>query len=299
MPEVSDTSKRRAGLPGLRSATLAAMTYRGPGVPISDLKLQPGSQIRTVNAFPIKSQLVAPEALGSLPSQDDLGEIVSADGYRYQITPEDILWLARSIQHEGGNKLATAWTYAQRMALFRRWGTLKELVQAHSQPVNPIWRRDGEKCRPGGPYHGRDECAERRLAVRDRAATMPWDEISPLTRMQVLAFAQARRNNVVPSATDFANGPVSTGFIRRHPGTQVVMRDGNWYLAEGPSSSPGGGSVSWPENFVTVRHRGNVTRRSVLAGIPSWVPILVGGSAAALAVGGLSVWALRRRRRSR
>lgn len=40
-------------LAGVR-ATLAAMTYRGPGVPISDLKLRPGSEFRTVNAFPIK-----------------------------------------------------------------------------------------------------------------------------------------------------------------------------------------------------------------------------------------------------
>ena len=271
------------------------MTYRGPGVPIYDLDLRRGSQVRTINAFPIKTQLVAPEALGELPSEDELGEIVSAGGYRYQITPEDILWLARSVHHEGGNKVATAWTYAQRMALFGRWRTLKDLVQAHSQPINPIWRRDGEKCRPGGAYHGRDECAERRLAVRDRAASMPWDQIGLLTRMQVLGFAQARRGNVVPRATDFANAPVSTSFMRRHPDARVVMRDGNWYLAEGPSSSPGGGSIAWPEDFVTIRYRGSVARRSPLAGVPSWVPILAVGSASMVALGGLSVWAIRRR----
>jgi|GEM_PF-3304849 len=275
------------------------MTYRGPGVPIYDLDLHRGSSFRSINAFPIRTQLVPPEALGDLPSEGELGEIVSADGYRYQITPEDILWLARSIQHEGGNKVATAWTYAQRMALFRRWRSLKDLVQAHSQPVNPIWRRDGEKCRPGGPYHGRDECAERRLVVRDRAATMPWGDISPLTRMQVVAFAQARRDNVVPRATDFANGPVSQSFIRRHPGTQVVMRDGNWYLAEGPSSAPGGGSIAWPEDFVTIRYRNSVARKSVLAGVPSWVPILVVASVSVTALGGLSAWAFSRRQRSR
>ena len=272
------------------------MTYRGPGVPISDLDLRRGSQFRTINAFPIKTQLVPPEALGALPSQEELGEIVSADGYRYQITPEDILWLARSIKHEGGNKVATAWTYAQRMALFQRWPTMKALVQAHSQPVNPIWRRDGEMCRPGGRYHDRDECAERRLARRDRAASMPWEDIDLLTRMQVLAFAQARRNNVVPRATDFANAPVSESFISRNPGTRVVMRDGNWYLAEGPSSSPRGGSVSWPENFVTIRYSGAVTQRSALAGVPRWVPVLAVSAASVLLLGGAGAWAFTRRR---
>jgi hypothetical protein len=44
----------------------------------------------------------------SIPTR--LGTIVALNGYRYQITPTDVLWLARSVQYEGGNYLATAWT---------------------------------------------------------------------------------------------------------------------------------------------------------------------------------------------
>lgn len=233
--------------------------------------------------------------LGALPAASELGEIVSRDGYRYQITPNDMLWLGRSVKYEGGNRLATAWTYAQRMALFRRWATLAELVQAHSQPVNPIWRRDGSMCRPGGRYHDRDDCAERRLAVRDTAATLPWDSIQSSIRTALTAWAKAERPNVVPKATDFANGPVSRSFITRHPGTEVVMRDDNWYLAEGPHSAPGNGSLGWPSDFVTIRYRGRDAGVSALAGVPRWVPWVVAAGAGTLVLGGVATVALRKR----
>jgi hypothetical protein len=222
--------------------------------------------------------------LGALPTQDQLGEIVAQNGLHYQITPEDLLWLARSVQHEGGNPAATAWTYAQRLVLFRS-SSLLRLVQAHSQPVNPIWRRTGEKCRPGGPYHGRDECAESRLAVRDRAATMPWDSIRPSIRDLLVRWAKADLENPVPRATDFANAPVSRGFISRNPGTRTVLMDGNWYLSEGPSSAPGQGSNAWPANFVTIRYNGREAQSSSWArlGIPL-PPVMFG-----LAVGGATI----------
>lgn len=40
------------------------MSYRGPGVPIYDLDLHRGSSFRSINAFPIRTQLIPPEALG-------------------------------------------------------------------------------------------------------------------------------------------------------------------------------------------------------------------------------------------
>lgn len=226
-----------------------------------------------------------------------LGVIVSADGYRYQITREDVLWLARSVQYEGGNHLATAWTYAQRQVLFRRMGSLAALVQAHSQPVNPIWRRDGEKCRPGGPYHGRDQCSEARLARRDEAANLPWSEISEEIRQVVTLWALGRTDNPVPRATDFADPTVSQNFLDnpRHAGSRVVLRDGNWYIAEVTGTKD---ATRWPADFVTIEPpRAGALISTALANVTGGLLWRALGVTAAL--GGLAAFFVYRARRSR
>jgi hypothetical protein len=227
--------------------------------------------------------------INSVPSAP--GRIKTQEGWSYQITPDDLLWLARSVQHESGNNEATAWTYAQLLAM-RRGSSLKRVVQGHSQPVNPIWRRDGEKCRPGGPYHDRDECAERRLAVRDRAATMLWSEIRPAVREVIVKFATARLPNPVPRAANFANAPVTTGYLLRNPSSAIVLREGNWYITERQTNS-------WPADFVTIEDDGRIAGPS-LAGraraattVPVYVPglVVLGGGAA------FAWWAYSQRKR--
>lgn len=186
----------------------------------------------------------------AFPAASELSQITSLEGYRYQITPDDVMWLARSVQYEGDDYLSTCWTYAQRQVLYRRTGSLKTLVQSHSQPINPIWRRDGAKCRPGGPYHGRDECSEARLARRDEAASLPWEQVRPEVQQVIVAFVTGQTDNPVPRATDFADQAVSESFIRRNPGTEVIYRapGSNWYLAEL-------GAQGWPDGFVMVGGR--------------------------------------------
>lgn len=209
---------------------------------------------------------------------DSLARIKTKNGWTYQITPEDVIWLARSVQHEVGNYAATAWTYAQRLAMVRG-SSLRNLVMAHSQPINPIWRRDGSKCRPGGPYHGRDECAERRLVARDRAAAMPWSEIRPQVREIVVKFVTARLPNPVPRAANFANAPVTTGYLLRNPLSAIVLREGNWYITERQTNS-------WPPDFVTIENEGRVAEPSVVGSaraattVPFIVPelLFVGGA---------------------
>jgi len=226
------------------------------------------------------------------------GTIKTKGGYSYQITPEDLLWLARSVQHEAGNNAATAWTYAQLLAM-RRGSSLKSLVQAHSQPINPIWRRDGSKCRPGGAYHDRDECAERRLVVRDRAAAMPWSEIRPAIRETIVKFATARLPNPVPRAANFANAPVTTRYLLRHPSSAIVLREGNWYITESQTNS-------WPADFVTIEDEGRVAGPSLVgrARAATTVPVYVPGLAV-LATGAAFAWwayskrGVRRNRRSK
>lgn len=237
-----------------------------------------------------------PVDISSIPSAP--GRIKTQAGWSYQMTPDDLLWLARSVQHEAGNNAATAWTYAQLMAL-RRARSMQRLVQAHSQPVNPIWRRDGEKCRPGGPYHDRDECAERRLVVRDRAATMPWSEIRPAIRDLIVRFATARLPNPVPRAANFANAPVTTSYLLRNPASAVVLREGNWYITEA-------GTNSWPADFVTIEHEGRIAGPSLAgrARAATTIPVYVQGLALLGAGATFAWWAynksrVRRNRRHR
>lgn len=170
-----------------------------------------------------------------IPSR--LGRIVSGS-YVYQITPEDVLWLARSVHKEGGSNAATIWTYLQRQAAGRRSGSLASLVLAHSQPVNPAWRADGEHCRPGGDYAGTQYCTAQQLAARAANAVRPWDEIPQSVRDTIVAAVTAKLANPVPKATDFADPSVSAGFLSRNPGARVVLRAGNWYIDEGRVTSP-------------------------------------------------------------
>lgn len=206
----------------------------------------------------------------SIPTR--LGMIVALNGYRYQITPTDVLWLARSVQYEGGNYLATAWTYAQRQVLYRRTGSLADLVLGHSQPVNPKWRRDGEFCRPGGRYHGQDNCSEARLARRDEAASLPWDSIREEIRSTVVRWALGETSNPVPRATDFADAAVSAGFLERNPESRVVLRDGNWYIAEVVGSR---NAVNWPSGFVQILPPGAATAAT---GASVLVPLAAAGA---------------------
>lgn len=180
----------------------------------------------------------------STPIPQRLGRIVSGS-YAYQITPADVLWLARSVHREGGSPAATIWTYLQRQAANHRRSSLASLVLSHSQPVNPDWRRDGEKCRPGGPYAGQDNCSPRLLDERDANAVRPWEEIPQSIRDVVVAGVTARLSNPVPRATDFADQEVSQSFLRRNPGARLVLKAVasrcprcNWYLDEGIVTSP-------------------------------------------------------------
>ncbi len=196
---------------------------------------------------------------------DAPGTIRSADGFVYVLTPEDLLWLARAAQYEGGTSPeSTLWTYASRL-VDHRGTSMKALVRSHSQPLNPDWasldspgcRRSPERCRPrlraDGTYT-RDP-----LEVRAEARNAPWESLE--TRELALDWAAGRVPNPSPRSTDFADEEVSRSFLERHPDARVVRRAGNWYIAEGSS-------VDWPRDFVTINGTGD-------AGFP-WLGPLVG-----------------------
>lgn len=187
-----------------------------------------------------------------IPPTSQLGRIVGG-GRSYQITPDDVLWLARSVACEGGNPAATAWTYAWRYITKRFSGSFASMVRSHSQPVNPAWdEATDERC-----VSNPDHCTERALANRARCAGASWDSIPSSVRAVVLAWATARQQNPAPRATDFANAAVSRSFLNRNPDARVVLRAGNWYIAEQPSL---------PADHVVIEYGGRVAGPTAAAG---------------------------------
>jgi len=222
--------------------------------------------------------------LGAIPSR--LGQIRSKDGYVYQVTPDDLLWLARSVQFEGGDHPSTMWTYAQRQVMRRRTGSLASLVRAHSQPVNPLW----ESLSAAGCQRSPQRCSPAALERRRRARTMPWDNLRSEVRNKVVAWATAEMPNPVPRSTDFADGPVSRSFIARNPGTQIVKQTGNWYLAEVPA-------LGWPADFVTMHFGDRVAGPAAGASMGGrlGVPLLgVAAVGVGVAFAGWAFWYSRR-----
>lgn len=214
------------------------------------------------------------------------GQITSDSGFVYDLTADDLLWLARAVKYEGGSEIATAWSLAQRFVQVReqgstRYPTFRALIQAYAQPVNPIWRRDGSMCRVGGEWYDRCRgsycpCEESRLAVRDRAAVDPvLEELELMRRWAAGAFP-----NPVPRAVHYA-----ADFVVRpqlEDGSRVLVlapsRD-NWYVADHES-------IRWDKNHVRVSGTGAA---GASAGL------LVGVGLALVAGLGLAGWALGRR----
>jgi len=212
-----------------------------------------------------------------------LGRIVTREGYAYQITPADVLWLARSVHKEGGSNAATIWAYFQLQASARRSASLASLVLAHSQPVNPEWRRDGIHCRPGGDYAGQDNCAPSLLDQRDANAVRPWTQIPVAVREAVVRGVTGQLPNPVPKAINFAREDVSRSFLSRprNAGSGVVLKapadrcpQCNWYLYEARSAN-------WPAGFVRVELDGQVSTEAAAGlGAGAMVLALVSGYAA-------------------
>jgi len=202
------------------------------------------------------------------------GIIRAADGWTYVLTPDDLLWLARSAAYEGGDVASTYWTYASRLVARGRNGTMAQLVRAHSTPVNPRWAsRDA----PGCIEHP-EMCDDDALATRAEARSRTWESLP--TRTKALEWAAGRIPNPVSRATDFARDDVSASFLRRYPEARLVGRSGRqWYLAEGRDSSPRA-SVDWPRDYVTVSGTGD-------AGV-AWLGPVV-GIGTALVIGGIVV----------
>ncbi len=177
---------------------------------------------------------------------------ILAGRYRYELTPDDVLWLARAGACEAGGRpgaiRAVIWTYLARAAM-AEVSSLSSLVQRHSQPLNPIWQRTGEKCRaPDGEWYDRCytntrgarvcPCSEAALERRERCSTLTWTQVAPVVREAVTAVLAGAVPNPVPKAVDFAAG------LSPRAGLELVREvDGNQFYSNRESRS-------WPANFV-------------------------------------------------
>jgi hypothetical protein len=213
-------------------------------------------------------------SLVQLPTTGALGVIRTMDGQSYQITPDDVLWLARSVQYEGGNHDATMWTYAWRLMLKAGGRTsLATLVRGHSQPINPLW---DEATDPNCVRYP-ERCTAAHLARRREAANKSWGELPAARR--VLEWAQAKVSNPAPRATDFADAQVSRHFLSQHPDARVVMQSGNWYIAEAVA-------LSKPDDYITIEYQGRVAGPGTSFG----VKVLAGAFGILASLGGVALW---------
>lgn len=212
-----------------------------------------------------------------------LGTITGEDGFRYDLTADDLQWLARAAKYEGRNKAATMWALAQRFVELRElnpgsatYRTFRDLITRYAQPVNPIWRRDGVMCAPGGDYASADVCAPNRLAVRDRAAE------DPAEAELALAYRWARGEipNPVPRAVHYAvrrlvEPKLATGELHT-----LVLADDNWYASDARSAR-------WGKDHVRVSGTGT-------GGLSTG--LVLGLSLGGVLLVGLGAWAVQRYR---
>ena len=234
-------------------------------------------------------------ALGAVGSR--WGQVVTKDGFRYQITEEDVLWAARAAQCEGGGEAshkATLWTWTARFTLpnyRRRFRTLASLIRAHSQPVNPIWTRTGSKCAPGGRYHGTDYCSASKLRRREACASRAWDSIAPGIREAVTKWATAKLPNPVPKAVDFASSSIghSADDIEIARFSVPGARHSNVFYSESASRSR-------PANFVTIHQDGRVAGPTIAGVIRAAPYVGVAAIGIAAVFAGWAWWRYGRRR---
>jgi len=136
------------------------------------------------------------------------------DGRILTITPESREWMARMVDAETWGNATTAdvdhmvWALLNRRSLWKFWGwDWKRYISAYSQPINPIWRMDGSRCRqyyPNGQLSDGSElpkshaCSPHRVAKREENATKPMSEISPMVIQRVNDILDGRIDNPIP-----------------------------------------------------------------------------------------------------
>lgn len=200
------------------------------------------------------------------------GQLVAKDGYRYQLTDEDVLWGARMLYGEGGSDLpAVLWATAQRFAGIpmrrRLHGTYTAMMRAWSEPLMAARAAGGSYC--AGSTSSR--CAPNLVARRTLIQSLPWDGPYPSgtsasrweeAKRVVTDWAQAKVPNSVPKAVD-----MGATTLTPPAGEEIVKRaGGNIFYSTAESRR-------WPSDQVTLHHDGRVAGPSI-SGIINAAPYI-------------------------
>lgn len=134
----------------------------------------------------------------------------------YQITQDDMLWLARSIWGEVSRTpsewdqsdvqqgaSAVLWAYANHyMTVGQKrqlYPTLGSFVQAYSQPINPRWIDPNSGRCPSSP----EMCTPDRIAFRRALRAKPWTDFPIALTNLVQRFVAGQVSNPIGTRTDF------------------------------------------------------------------------------------------------
>lgn len=164
------------------------------------------------------------------------GTLVFEGGY-YQLTHDDLTWLAKSLKNESAERegrIAAAWCMLQRFVARRQAGrveTFSSFIRAFSQPINPIWA-DHNACRDGKGCCGSTSgaCSPDKVARRQELISTSWDELCPCVTDLVLELMTGSIPNPVEGFTDFA---ASSSRACRQNETCVVV-GGNRFIYGSP-----------------------------------------------------------------
>ena len=136
--------------------------------------------------------------------------------YTLPVTTDDMVMLARAIEHEGAPKAGVAWALIQRWAWLHMAGvtsTLAKFVQAYAQPINPRWMY------PDGDLYKNEvqnltdpaevNAAVARAKARIQKAQVGWDKISNDTKQVLAAVLNNNRTKAVTGAVHYwaSRGP--------------------------------------------------------------------------------------------
>lgn len=151
-----------------------------------------------------------------------------ADNVTHATDATDLLWLARALEGEGGDRVAVGATLLQRWILLggERFAPFGEFIQAYCQPVSPLWLANGAQCRPGGTGHGRPDCSPSRTAARARRRRKTWNQISAPARDAAIATLYSTApESLVPGAVHFG----TRAFVARRMRARIAQQEG-WEL---------------------------------------------------------------------
>jgi hypothetical protein len=304
------------------------MTYRGPGVPISDLKLHPGSEFRTVNAFPIKPDWWVGGNPMNQPWLSGLGDEASVS--------EETLAAARrdaALANEAGIPVPVlrsiravesgASPSAVRFEPHLFWRTKKGLSRGTSgAQIRAALSASDAASIPYTP--GPTQAASRVASETNRAAFDRAFRVDPLVAVkstswgsyQVLGGFLLRifGNDPRRAVEEFDRNPahlserIFASWMASSPVAQVYARSLNFAGFAGRYNGCRDCSryeaglrrnyANFEPEWRAIAPRVGIATPSTL---PSWAPLAIAGgaSAAVLVTVSAGVWAVRRRRRPR